>query len=147
EAAGRLAQDGTHSVVGRIMATVSEATVPPLAFGDKLTREEFLRRWEAHPEIKNAELIGGMVFMPSPVSVDHGETDNDVGGWLCLYKAATPGTAAGNNTTSYLLDDVPQPDTYLRILPEYAGRTWVEDKYLHGTPEFLAEIALSSASY
>ncbi len=64
------------------MATVTETTIPPLAAGDKLTRDEFLRRWEAHPEIKNAELIGGMVFMPS-------EKDNDVSGWFWFYKTMT----------------------------------------------------------
>lgn len=42
------------------MGTAGEQQVPPLAAGDKLTRAEFLRRWEAHREIKNAELIGGM---------------------------------------------------------------------------------------
>ena len=85
--------------------------------------------------------------MSAPVSVEHGDTDGDVGGWLWTYKAATPGTACGHNTTSFLLDDVPQPDLNLRILPEYGGGSWVEDRYLHGIPELLAEIARSSASY
>jgi len=129
------------------MATAVERRVPPLAAGDKLTREEFMRRWEAHPEIKLAELIGGLVFIPSPVSVDHGETDIDVGTWLGVYRAGTQGTAAGHNTTTFLLDDVPQPDVYLRILPEFGGTSWVEDKYLHGIPELLTEVSRSSASY
>jgi Uma2 family endonuclease len=129
------------------MATVVELRVPPLAAGDKLTREEFMRRWEAHPEIRLAELIGGLVFMPSPLSVDHGDMDNDVATWLGVYKAATPGTAAGNNTTTYLLDDVPQPDVNLRVLPEFGGKSWVEDKHLHGIPELLTEVSGSSASY
>jgi hypothetical protein len=129
------------------MATAVEQRVPPLVAGDKLTRSEFLRRWEAHPEIKKAELIGGIVYMPSPVSVDHGDMDGDLGAWLGVYKAATPGTASGRNITSYLLDDMPQPDLNLRILPEYGGSSWVEDKYLHGVPELLAEVCASSASY
>ncbi len=129
------------------MATAAEARVPPLVAGDKLTRAEFLRRWEDHPEIKLAELIGGLVFMPSPVSVERGDTDNDVGTWLGVYKAATPGTAAGHNTTTFLLDDVPQPDVYLRILPDFGGTSWVEDKYLHGVPELLTEVSLTSESY
>src|SRR5260370_13068226 len=116
----------------RIMATAIEESVPPLNAGDKLTREEFLRRWEAHPEIKNAELIGGIVYMASPVSVEHGDMDGDVGGWLAVYKAATPGTASGHNTTSFLLDDTPQPDVTLRILSEFGGGSWIEDKYLAG---------------
>jgi Uma2 family endonuclease len=129
------------------MATAVEQRVPPLAAGDKLSREEFIRRWEAHPEIKNAELIGGMVFMSSPVTVEHGDMDGDLGTWLGMYKAATPGTASGHNTTSYLLEDAPQPDLNLRLLPEYGGRSWVERKYLHGVAELLAEICRSSASY
>jgi len=129
------------------MATAAQVSVPPLAAGDKLTREEFLRRWEAHPEIKNAELIGGMVFMSSAVSVEHGESDGVVGAWLGVYKAATPGTAFGHNTTSFILGDLPQPDVYLRILAEFGGKSWVEGKYLHGIPELLTEVSYSSASY
>ena len=59
------------------MAT-ADLLVPPFDGGDRLSREEFLRRWEAHPEIKRAELIGGTVYMPSPVSFDHGDMEVDV---------------------------------------------------------------------
>jgi Uma2 family endonuclease len=111
-----------------------------------LTGDEFLRRWEAHPEINNAELIGGKVFMSSPVSVEHGDRDGQVGGWLQHYSAFTPGTASGHNTTSFIVDDTPQPDLNLRVLPEFGGASWIEGKYLHGSPEMLAEISLSSAS-
>jgi Uma2 family endonuclease len=106
-----------------------------------------LRRWEEHPEIKLAELIGGIVYTPSPVSVEHGEIDGDVGGWLFVYRVATPGTASGLNTTSFLLEDCPQPDVYLRILAECGGKSSVEGKYLHGAPELFAETSRSSASY
>ncbi len=129
------------------MATVIVQHVPPLETGDKLTREEFLTRWEANPEIKKAELIGGIVYMPSPVSVQHGEMEVDVGTWLGTYRAASPGTAGGHNTTTFLLEDTPQPDLYLRLLPEYGGKSWVEGKYLQGVPEFLAEVCRSSAAY
>lgn len=47
------------------MVTAIDEQIPPLGPGEKLTRDEFLRRWEAHPEIKRAELIGGIVYMPS----------------------------------------------------------------------------------
>jgi hypothetical protein len=129
------------------MITRIKKTVPPLAAGDKLTREEFLRRWESHPEIKCAELLGGLVYMPSPVSVEHGDMDGTVGTWLGTYTARTPGTACGHNTTTFLLEDVPQPDLNLRILPQYGGSSRVEDGYLQGPAEFLAEICRSSASY
>lgn len=121
--------------------------VPPLMAGDKLTRDEFLRRWEAEPRIKLAELIGGTVYMPSPVSVVHGGADGDIGGWLSTYKAFTPGTASERNTTSMMLDDSPQPDQNLRLLPEYGGSSWVEGKYLHGAPELVAEVCATTASY
>jgi hypothetical protein len=129
------------------MVTVIEQNVPPLGPGDKLTREEFLRRWEAHPEIKCAELIGGIVYMPSPVKLEQGNIESDVGLWLGTYSVATPGTDGGHNTTTLLLDDTPQPDLHLRILPEYGGNSWEEDGYLGGVPEFLAEVCLSSAAY
>jgi hypothetical protein len=129
------------------MATLVGERVPPLGPGDKLSRAEFLRRWEAHPEIKNAELLGGIVYTPSPVSVDHGDMDGDAGTWLGTYKAATSGTACGHNTTSFLLEETPQPDINLRILQEYGGSSWAEGKYLHGVPQHLTEICRSSASY
>ncbi len=129
------------------MSTASVPHVPPLEPGDRLTREEFLRRWEADPEIKKAELIGGIVYMPSPVTVVHGEMEGDVGTWLGIYKIATPGVGAGHNTTTFLLEDTPQPDLYLRILPDCGGRSRVEGKYLHGVPELVAEVCRSSAVY
>ena len=72
------------------MATVDLET-PPLTAGDNLTRERFQRLWELNPDIKKAELIGGIVYMPAPLSVEHGGTDNDFGGWFFTYKVATPG--------------------------------------------------------
>jgi Uma2 family endonuclease len=130
-----------------MMAANVKQRIPELAAGDKLTRAEFLRRWEANPEIKNAELLGGIVYMPSPVSVEHGDMDGDVGIWLGTYRMATPGTDSGHNTTSFILNDTPQPDLNLRILPEYGGFSWVQGKYLGGRPELLTEIYRSSASY
>jgi len=35
--------------------------IPMLMIGDRLSATEFLRRWEAMPEVKNAELINGIV--------------------------------------------------------------------------------------
>jgi Uma2 family endonuclease len=128
------------------MAT-AEQSAPPLAAGDKLSRDEFLRRWELHPEIKRAELIGGTVFMPSPLSAEHAEMDSPVAGVLWLYSANTPGTKSGLNATTYMLEDAPQPDDYLRILPEFGGNCSKKGKYLKGAPELIAEVSLSSAAY
>jgi hypothetical protein len=127
--------------------STAELRVQALAAGDWLTREEFLRRWEAHPEIKKAELIGGIVYMPSPVSVDHGDMDYVVGGWLFNYTMRTPGTVGGHNTTSLLLEDAPQADINARILPEFGGRSHRDGLYLGGLPELFVEICRSSAAY
>ena len=66
-------------------------TVPPLQSGDRLTREEFLRRYDAMHHVNKAELIEGVVYVPSPVSVDHGESHFDFVTWLGTYRARTPG--------------------------------------------------------
>jgi hypothetical protein len=120
---------------------------PPLTAGDRLTRAEFLSRWEQHPEIKFAELIGGVVYMPSPLSLSHGVTDGRVATWLGVYHAHTPGTETGISVTTFMEgDETPQPDDFLRILPAYGGRSGNAGKYISGGPEFLAEISVSSVS-
>jgi hypothetical protein len=43
--------------------------IPLLCAGDRLTRDEFERRYAALPHCKKAELIEGVVCMPSPVGV------------------------------------------------------------------------------
>jgi Uma2 family endonuclease len=123
--------------------------IPPLESGDRLTAHEFLRRYEAMPELKKAELIQGIVYMGSPVRLtQHAEPDNLIQWWLRHYSIHTPGTKAGSNATARLgPDDVPQPDALLRVVPECGGRSSVDTKgYLQGPPELVVEIAASSAS-
>jgi len=119
---------------------------PPLESGDRLTRAEFERRYEATPEKFKAELIEGVVYVASPVRVFHGTPHAALVGWLAAYWAATPGVSAADNTTIRLdLDNEPQPDALLRI--EVGGTSTVsEDGYIEGAPELVAEIATSSAS-
>jgi Uma2 family endonuclease len=125
------------------MSTV-EQEVPTLVAGDRLTRDEFLRRWEAMPNVKLAELIGGVVYMPSPLSREHSVPDSRVDNWLGHYAAYTPGCEVGSNGTWLMREDSPQPDIYLRLLPEYGGQSATAGIYPQGAPEFLAEICLSS---
>src|SRR5206468_1507484 len=129
------------------MANLIQRDVPPLNNGDKLTRAEFLRRWELHPEINNAELIGGVVYVSSRVTLEHGDMQGAAGVWLGTYRIATPGTASGHRITSFILEDTLQPDVHLRILPEYGGRSRSDGEYLAGIPELLLEIRPSSAAY
>ncbi len=124
--------------------------IPPLENGDRLTRDEFERRYEAMPQVKKAELIEGVVYMPSPVShLRHGGPHFDLIGWLSVYRSATPGISGGDNSSLRLdLDNEPQPDGFLMVLPEYGGQAIIdEDGYIEGAPELVAEVAASSASY
>jgi Uma2 family endonuclease len=124
----------------------SALSVPPLESGDRLTRFEFERRYEATPEKFKAELIEGVVYVASPVRVFHGTPHAALITWLGVYWTATPGVSAADNTTTRLdMDNEPQPDALLRI--EIGGTSTIsEDGYIEGAPELVAEIATSSAA-
>ncbi len=124
--------------------------IPPLENGDKLTRAEFERRYEAMPHLKKAELIEGVVYVPSPVRHRyHGHPHTHLIGWLAHYEAGTPGVEASDNSTVRLdLDNEPQPDVLLFIDPACGGQARIDaDGYIEGAPELVAEVASSSASY
>ena len=124
--------------------------VLPLEAGDHLTRCEFERRYHAMPELKKAELIEGVVYMPSPVRAQsHGEPHSHIITWLGVYRAATSGVQLLDNATLRLdLENEPQPDAILRIESEAKGRSRIsEGDYLEGAPELIVEVAASSASY
>ena len=127
----------------------AKEAIPPLEHGDRLTRVEFERRYEAMRNLKKAELIEGRVYMPSPVKPPHGRPHSRMTGWLLVYEAATPGVASSTNTTVRFDDDnEPQPDVLLAIEPSYGGQSHVDEEgYLSGSPELLVEIASSSVSY
>src|SRR5688572_15224230 len=88
---------------------------PVLEPGDKLSREEFERRYQRMPHVKKAELIEGVVYMPSPLRArKHGKPHNEIGTWLGVYAAETPGVECFDNSTVRLdLDNEPQPDLVL----------------------------------
>ncbi len=124
--------------------------LPCLQDGDRLTRAEFERRYESMPEVKKAELIEGVVHISSPVSAKHhAEPHFNLITLLGLYQLHTPGVVGGDNGTLRLdLDNEPQPDAYLRRLPEFGGQCVLDDKgYVAGAPELVAEVAVSSVSY
>ena len=122
--------------------------VEPLVAGDKLSWHEFIRRWEGEPEMENAELIGGLVYMPTPVRLSHGEMSSRVGFWLCHYTIYTPGCEGGTRATWRMGDyDGPQPDQFQRILPSHGGQSDMERVYPRGAPELIVEVSLSSKDY
>jgi Uma2 family endonuclease len=122
--------------------------LPPLENGDQLDQKTFHARYEAMPEDFRAELIGGIVYVPSPQKMPHSETQLLVARWLDEYAEATPGTVALLNNTQILgPDSEPEPDACLFITPEYGGRVYVDkDDYLHGAPELIVEVSSSTES-
>lgn len=124
--------------------------IPALEPGDRLSREEFERRYHAMPELKKAELIEGVVYVPSPARLkSHGSPHADVNGWLFVYKAATPGVESAHNSTVRLdLANEPQPDAILLIEPQCGGQVRIsDDDYVEEAPELVVEVASSSVSY
>ncbi|MDJ0736724.1 MAG: Uma2 family endonuclease [Nostocaceae cyanobacterium] len=122
-------------------------TIPPLENGDRLTQAEFECRYSNMPHLKKAELIEGIVYMASPLTIrQHGEPHSWIIGWLMVYKASMSGVQLGDNCTVRLdADNELQPDALLRI--ETGGQSTIsEDGYVEGAPELIAEIAASSVS-
>ncbi|MEO8495462.1 MAG: Uma2 family endonuclease [Planctomycetota bacterium] len=122
---------------------------PPLRAGDRLTRDEFERRYRSMQNVKTAELIEGVVHMPSPVSNEnHGAPHAKLIGWLIAYESHTPGVEASDNATVRLdWDNEPQPDALLRIVPKSGGQSGDDAGYIAGGPEWVGEVAASSVSY
>ncbi len=121
-----------------------DITVKPLLDGERMSREEFLGRWDLLPEVKRAELIGGVVHMASPLCTSHGSGDLTLGYWLGHYVFNTPGCEAYHNATWLMRGDVPQPDLALRILPECGGQSGDRGNLAAGAPELVVEVCVTS---
>lgn len=122
---------------------------PLLQAGDHLSRAEFERRYAAMPQVRKAELVEGIVYMPSPVHLQHGEPHANVMGWLFGYKLATPGLRLADNTSVRLdFDNEVQPDAILFLDSKYGGqcRASVEG-FVVGSPELVIEVASSTVSF
>jgi Uma2 family endonuclease len=122
------------------------ASVPPLRAGDRLTRDEFERRWELHPEIKKAELIDGLVYTEMTVSRSHGKHHAQLMAPLALYVARTSDIELLDNVTVRLGYNDFQPDALIRRI-NGGTTTLSKDDCVDGPPELVAEVAASSASY
>ena len=130
-----------------IRSTTETPTLPRLENGEHLDQPTFHQRYEAMPPGTRAELIGGIVHMPSPVSWDHSSAHDDVGYWLRTYRRATLGTRTGTTPTCIMgVTFEPQPDQALFILEDYGGQSRKRGNYLTGTPELVVEIAFSTGS-
>ena len=122
-------------------------TLPPLEAGQRLDQTTFHERYEAMPPGIKAELIGGVVYMPSPVRRRHAQIALSFATVVGIYQSRTPGRE-GNCDATTELDELgePQPDISLRILPSHGGQTWDSGKYIGGAPELIAEVSESTRS-
>src|SRR5262249_2002956 len=95
-------------------------TLAPLVAGQRMRQPEFHARYEAMPPDTRAELIGGVVYMPSPVSDRHGTVHTLSIMWIAHYRYRAQGLQALANATA-ILDELgePQPDATLRIAPSH----------------------------
>ncbi len=125
-----------------------KSTLGDLRSGDKMKREEFHDIYRMMPEEFRAELVGGIVYVSSPLKKRHGKFHLQMAAILAAYEAQTRGVEACDNTTVFLSDDDEvQPDLFLRILPECGGQSGdTQDEYVTGPPEFVIEISHSSRS-
>jgi Uma2 family endonuclease len=102
------------------------------------------------PELKKAEFIEGVVYMPSPVRVRrHARPHARIITWLGHYEASTPGVEVADNATARLdLDNEPQPDAILYVVPERGGQVRISpDDYVESAPDLVVEVASSSVSF
>jgi hypothetical protein len=80
------------------------------------------------PEDFQAELIGGIVYLASPLRRRHGVHHLPLGSVFFAYQAETPGVEAADNATILLGEDAePRPDLHPRILPERGGQSRTTD--------------------
>jgi Uma2 family endonuclease len=113
--------------------------------GDRMKQPEFHARYLKCRESEKWELIGGVVYMASPLGRTHSRFDGAIGFILELYSYSTPGVEVLHGATTILDEESePQPDLGIRILSESKGRSETVDDYVKGPPELLVEIAHST---
>lgn len=125
-----------------------QAELPRLEAGDHLSQPAFHELYCAMPPKFRAELIQGVVIVPSPLYRGHARNHLRIAMWLGTYEAATPGTEAYDNASFLLPPDAEvQPDASLLIDAACGGQSREEGGYLASAPELVVEVASSSVSY
>lgn len=130
--------------------TTAPPHLPVLESGDRLTREEFHRRYSLRPDIRRAELVLGVVYVASPVRSDlHGDPVGLVSFWLNAYAVDMPDLRDSTDGTVLIRPDTElQPDVFLYWNPPRGhGARLNPNGYITGTPDLIVEVAASSASY
>src|SRR6056297_1102641 len=90
----------------------SRSPIPQLNSGDVLSREEYIRRYEAAPKELKAERINGKVYLMNSLRARyHGNPHMLLAGWLFTYAMAHPELNLSDNATLKLnTENTPQPD-------------------------------------
>ena len=110
---------------------------PPLVAGQRLDQATFHERYEAMPPGIRAELINGVVSMPSPAGLRTRPGPRPPAVLAEYYEENTPGVQVLDNATTFLGPrSEPQPDALLRILPECGGQTWPIRSTCAGSPSW-----------
>jgi len=122
--------------------TTMKAAPSTLVEGQRLDQPTFHALYEAMPSGTRAELIDGVVYMPSPVGHAHGRAQVPVITWLDYYAENTSGVEVLDNATTILgSKSEPQPDALLRVLSKCGGRSHDEEGYIRGAPELVVEVS------
>jgi hypothetical protein len=129
------------------MSDISRTVESPRALleGQRLDQSAFHDLYESMPPGTRAELIDGVVYMPSPIGMQHGGALVPVIVWLAYFAEHTPGVQVMDNVTTIVgRRSELQPDAMLRILPECGGRTSNKRGFVRGAPELVFEVARAS---
>lgn len=111
-----------------------------------MRQPEFHRIYSQLPNVR-AELVGGRVYVASPVSEPHASRDSIMGGWTLTYAARVSSLKSLDNATFILSpDDELQPDT--AIIVRRNGLSRINERRLReGVGELFVEVSYSSGSY
>ncbi len=127
------------------LTMLTKSAPSSLVEGQRLDQPTFHALYEAMPAGTRAELIDGVVYMPSPLGLEHGIAHVPVIVWLDYFAEQTTGVQVMDNASTILgWRGEPQPDGLLRVQPAFGGRTWDEDGFVNGAPELVVEVSKTS---
>src|SRR5438270_12396060 len=90
--------DDSGSTVG-VTRSGSVCRQPILETGDHMTAAEFHDIYSEMPEHFKAELIGGVVYVASPLRIRHGASHPALSTVFFAFKCRTPGVEMADNAT------------------------------------------------
>ncbi|MGE0600902.1 MAG: Uma2 family endonuclease [Dehalococcoidia bacterium] len=124
--------------------STAKRLAPELENGAVMTREEFHEAYAECEGLRRAELVEGVVYMPSPVRYEsHDKPAALLRGWLFSYSLKHPETETGGEASLLLGQSEVQPDAFLLRV----GSVPIDDDgYLTGAPQLIVEVAASSKS-